>query len=536
MNHPRLSKPLQAGTALAQAPEAPGVTHKKARVPREVWWFVLVGASLRVVFFIFGQNNGGDAVARAELTARWLQHPALRLNFEPWLPLHFWLMAGMSFLVRDTAVGTRLLSLVLGLSSLWVLWLLARRLYNDSTATFSLAIFALYSLHIAYSTTSSSEVPYLFFVLLGLLAFFIHRETHSLPQLCLSAVALGVAAGIRYEAWVCIFSLFLILVFMPSGPPNIRRRIREVLLFGCLAGLWPVFWMLYQWKFFSKPLYGVTMNYAWVPQQLTGLSRSMLYRFALPPGVLLITLTPVVLAAALYGMWLSLRQPRGREFCVVISLTAAAFVIQIAKGGLLPLARYTITLGTFAIIVAGYGFDRWALLLPRRRALQFRVAVGVLLACNLGGILVLSESRAPVADKFASISPLLRFPRHIEKVRQFLVPHLRAGDRVVVDDYNVESNIVAAAIGLPLLRGNRAFLASEQPLSELFQYISTEHPRYLIYSSQGTLRDELRLPNVCSSTPLVLRDGMGFSCVFSDDVYQVYTIRYAPSGGMIAER
>lgn len=504
--------------------------------PRKVWWILIVGALVRLTSFFFGENNGGDALARAAMTASWLQHPSFRLNFEPWLPIHFWLMAGASFLLKNVSLGARGLSLVLGIASLGIFWALAKEIYGKSAAAYSILVFALYSLHIGYSTTSSSEVPYLFFLLVGLACFFAYRRSGAFWLLGLSSIAMGVGAGIRYEAWVCTFAVMLILIFEPSD--RLRgsfwkvRHFQEILLFGSLASLWPLFWMIYQWKHYAKPLYGVTMNYGWVATQIAFGQRSTLYRLALPPGVILLTLTPVILIAALYGLAYRLRERPGREFALIFSVSLVVFAAQITAGGLLPMARYTITLGTFLAIASGYGLQRLAASLRPQRAHQIGIAVGALLALNLAGILVISETRNPLRDKFSSISPLLRFPARIESLRQYLAPRLNASDAVVIDDYNVESNIVADAIGLPLNAGDRAFLASSQPLSRLSGYLRQRQPRYVILASRGVLTTQLSLPAVCPVSPVGLK-GIEFRCVFKNDVYSVYSLDYGSSSALL---
>src|SRR2546429_8048527 len=58
-------------------------------------------------FTFFATNNGGDALARAATTAEWLKHPSLALEFAGlhWLPIHFWMMASLSLLVRNVTWG-----------------------------------------------------------------------------------------------------------------------------------------------------------------------------------------------------------------------------------------------------------------------------------------------------------------------------------------------------------------------------------------------------------------------------------------------
>jgi Dolichyl-phosphate-mannose-protein mannosyltransferase len=507
---------------------SPTVLHKhRWSISPAVWWTLSAGAFLRILFFFLGENNGGDALARVAMTAEWLQHPGLRLDFEPWLPLHFWLMAGMATLVHNPELGSRLLSLVLGICSLAILWTLAKIVYGETSATFSLLIFSLYGLHIGYSTTSSSEVPYLFFILAGLLGFFIYRSSGSLAALGLGAIALGVSGGIRYEAWVCIFAAFAILSFFPSahlkGGFWQSGHVSEVSVLGALAGAWPLFWVIYQWRTFGKPLYGVTMNYSWVAEQVQVEHHSSAYHLALIPGVITLTLTPLIVAAGLYGLALGLRQPLGREFALIFLIMAAALAYQIISGGLLPLARYTITVGTLLVIASGHGLDRVAHLVPQCRGLPCRVAITVLLVLNLAGILALSESRLPVSDKFSAISPRLRFPRRVEEVSQYLKPRLKENEAVAIDDYNTESNILASAIGLPLVARECTFLASVRPLSEFPEYMEHHQPLYLIYSDKGVFRNAFPLPHHCAA-PVATLNGLSFECLFANDVYRIYYV------------
>src|SRR5438105_4697385 len=86
-----------------------------------------------------------------------------------------------------------------------------------------------------------------------------------------------------------------------------------------------------------------------------------------------------------------------REFALILFAIGIALTIQIATGGLLPMARYTITVGSLLAIASGYGLER----MPnsRSRPRQFRVAVGLLLVVNLAAILAISEVRSSVSDK-----------------------------------------------------------------------------------------------------------------------------------------
>jgi 4-amino-4-deoxy-L-arabinose transferase-like glycosyltransferase len=497
-------------------------------VPSQVtWWMLALGALLRILFFFISANNGGDALARAAWTTAWVQHPTLKFFFGRYLPLHFWMMGGLTLLLRDPTLAGRLLSLALGIASLWLLWVLTRALYDSEAANLSLFVFSLYSLHIAYSTTSSSEAPYLCFVLAGLACFFVYRRSNSLWLLALGGIALSVAAAIRYEAWVIIFALALVLshsVWQQLRKRDARGQLNPLILFGFTAGAWPGFWMLYVWAKMGRPFYFVNEQSASVKDQLAFAHRSALYLVTLSPGVIILTLSPVVIAGSLYALLLALREQSGREFSAVLIIFGLVQSYSIVFGSLLPLARYTLTLGTFLAMVSGYGLERMAKWFSPRAASVFRIGVVTTVVLNLGILLSVSETRNRYSDKIASISPRLRFPSYIQDVGNYLHTRLGPNDAIVFDDYNSDSNTLGAAVGLPLLPGDRAFTESSQDCSELLSYMRTKHPRYVVYTDFGTLRHCLPLPQRCPQP--VIFASMEFKCVFENKIYRVYEVKY----------
>jgi 4-amino-4-deoxy-L-arabinose transferase-like glycosyltransferase len=489
---------------------------------------LLVGALLRVVFFFFATNNGGDALARATVTAEWLQHPTWALEFAGphWLPLHFWMMAVFSVLVHNVMLGSRLLSLLLGTVSLWVFWCLARELYGIRAALLSLVIFTFYSLDVGYSTTSSSEATYLAFVLAALLCFFLYRKAGSLRLLALSGTLLTIAAGVRYEAWVFIFLMGALLVLNPPDRGYFSKpHLSGIAAFACTACLWPIFWMIVQWRNDGDPLFGIHHNADSIAAQLAiNPSHVGLYSILLPPGVILLTLTPLALVGGLYALYLAVRESRGREMAIIAAGFAAIQFRSFATGALLAAARYTITDGTLLALIAGYGLYRLARKLAVVSYKTLLAATSALLILNLVAITVLSARQNRFMDKFRSVSPLLQYPEHIQQVGQFLIPRLRPADTVVIDNYNEESNIVAAAIGLPLVPGKRAFLASEENPERVSRFISAQKPAYIVIAAAGSLNSYVPLSADCTSP--VRFANAEFRCVFRDSRYALYSASY----------
>ena len=496
----------------------------------EKWAVILliVGTLIRILFFFFATNNGGDALARASVTAGWLQHPTWSLDFmgPHWLPFHFWLMAFVSLVVGNVALGCRLLSLMFGVASLWFFWRLARDQYGDCPAVLSLLVFVFYSMHIGYSTTSSSEATYLGLLLAGLLAFVTYRRTHNLGTLALSAACLAIGAGVRYEVWIFIFALTLLLVVVRGGDKLFsRRRARATLLFAVIAGSWPVFWMMHQWRVYGDPLFSVTHNAESVPRSLAiAPDRAGIYQILLSPGVILITLTPLAVLGAIYALGLAVKEPRGRELAIVAAIFLAIQFRGLIMGRLLATARYTLTDGVLLALLAGYGIYRLA---EKFQLLSYGTVVtatAAIVICNLAAITYFSAHQNRFADKFRSVSPLLQYPVQIQDIGQFLRPRLVPRDELVIDTYNDDSNIVAAALGLPLLGHAGSFLASETDPELVSGYIQTQRPKYLVLSSQGVVRAFIPVPEGCQRLAQV--HGLDLSCVYHNGVYQVYSVSY----------
>lgn len=503
--------------------------HSTSSFTRPAYVLLFLGAILRVASYFVSQNSGGDAAERLTLTARWLQHPGFNLIFHLYPPGHFWLMAALATVTPNVEVAGRLLSLVLGIASVFIVWRLARLLYNEAAAMLSLAVFALYSMQIGYSTTSSSEVPCVFFLLVALFFFFFyfHEGSDRLRYLAVSGIALSISGAIRVEAWIVFGELFLLLAWLLlRGPikPSLRSIFPPLLVFGVTGGAWPAVLMTYCWRAFGDPIYLVTQNHLRVLKTLSMVPAPWTARLAHIPGVLLLALSPLAFVAAIYGLVKSRRLPLGAGFAGVAFFFWAIQSYEILRGGLLGLARYTLILGTMLAVISGYGLEqicaRW---FPRKVALAQTVAI-LLLFLNMAGVLVLSETHNRFADTFAPISPRLRHAGRVSSVATYLRAHMGPQDAVVVDNYNVESNIIVDAAGLPLLYGKRAYLESASNDIDVREYIRTEHPRFLVYSDQGTLRGTFALPRDCSQAADI--DGIHFQCGFANQIYRVYELSY----------
>jgi hypothetical protein len=253
------------------------------------------------------------------------------------------------------------------------------------------------------------------------------------------------------------------------------------------------------------------------------------------PGVLFLTLAPVGFLGAMYALGLTTRSRVGRQLAAVIATLALVQLYQVVSGGQAAFARYSISLGTLLAITSGYGLDCITRRFPPRYLRASRIVVVATLVLNLGVILALSEARWRFSDKFASISPRLRFTRHVEGVGAELRRRMGPTDAVVIDNYNVESNQVAAVAGFPLLANDRVLDASADRSdlrSDFWNFVATKHPKYFVYSDRGVLRPLLPLSSGCPPSPMT-REGMEFQCRYANDTYTLYQVSYSAKLGAV---
>lgn len=510
--------------------ELPGEKPSKALA-----WILLAGAALRVLFYFLSDNNGGDAVARAQAVAAWMQHPTIQAsNIATWGPVYFYLAAPVAWLLGDAELATRLLSLATGTGLLWIIYHVGRILGDEESARLSTLIVALSGLAIGYSTTSSSEALYLFFLLAGFWGWLEYLRNERTVALVAGALSLAVSSGIRYEAWIFLPALSLLLLNSPRDLFRAdfwsSRRLRAILLFCLLAGSWAFFWSAYSWFQHGDPLYSIRSNVEYVHEALAQQSSagrvdpSIYYELALPAGVLLLSLSPLPCMGVIYGMASSARYPLARRYLIVTMYFLGVLHLQIFRQATIAMARYILTAVVLFAVLGGLGLTAYRRRLSPNRSRAFNALVLTSMVLTQAGILTLSEMRTSVSEKMASISPRLRYQHYLTDVTRELRNRLEASDAIIIDEYKDEGNIVAHALGLPLMLSERALLVFPESGKEIPSFLERRHPKYMIYADLGMIKRTMRMPEGCSTGELA--SGVRFRCLYANQVYKLYVLQY----------
>jgi len=211
--------------------------------PRRIFYALFfLALALRVVFLLAFDNvftHEGESYSKINLVQTWLQQgkPYPDPNFGP---LHYWLIY-LLFQVCGPALGwiwpVRLFALLLGALTVPLFYLLVAEAFDRRTAWAAAVLFACYPSHLRASPTGLAETPYLFFFTAGLLGFWLalkHRRGEKWFYLCLGALGIAAAGMLRFEAWLFLPVLCLLML---------KRGWAMALLFGALSAIFPLWHM-----------------------------------------------------------------------------------------------------------------------------------------------------------------------------------------------------------------------------------------------------------------------------------------------------
>ncbi len=306
----------------------------------------------RLAIFPWNENLYGDAVSRTELSSRWLAAPHWISSFADGAfqfgPLHLYLIAALLKLWPSPEHAGRLLSLICGVLSVVPLFLLTRRLFGWKAGVWAALAFSVWGMHIQFSTTAASESLALFLVLATLSLFAAGLEDGRFAPIGYAGLVLNLACATRYEAWLLIPLLGVVLLLAdPDRVAAVTRATFFVLL--CLP--FPLVWMQGNEVATGSPFAAIahieSFHQAWVNE---GISRwgPILYRLQnlfFWPGVAVVTLSPLVAFFGFVGMRTAWKEsPRHRWVLWIIVIPTAYFTIRSAVLlSFQPLGRFATT-------------------------------------------------------------------------------------------------------------------------------------------------------------------------------------------------
>lgn len=335
-------------------------------IGREERWrvaaVVVLALAVRLSALPFATTDGGDAPSRVWAGWDWLAHPRL-LTHGVWGPLHFYLIGLSLWMVPDPVQAPAALSVVFSVASAALLYWFVRLEFGEPREALLVgSTYAVYPIAIRNGVSVRSETPFVFFLLLAMIWLARARGTAGdWRHAAASGIALTLASMLRYEAWMLIPLLGLLL----------WRRPRLLLIFAACALVHPIFWTVGNWVHSGDPFYGFTTAARW---ELESMGRGRLGWAALvggaaayPWNVLQGMSLPIGLIC-LAGAALAFRaRHRTAVWLVPLAGLLGLWGLGVARGALVPKLNYTETAGTLlfpfsALLYQRLGMQRWPLL------------------------------------------------------------------------------------------------------------------------------------------------------------------------------
>jgi 4-amino-4-deoxy-L-arabinose transferase-like glycosyltransferase len=202
----------------------------------------------------FAQIDDSDAVARIFSGISWKENPEwIYSNF--WCPFHFYLIGLGFFIWNDPVYMPMVVHIVFSVLTLVPFYFLVKREFNENGAFIATIFLAICPILFRNSFLALSETPYLFFLILSLNYLSKGLRNNSYMYMILSGLSITIASGFRYEAWIMIFVICLIICLV--------KRWKYLLAFIVPALLFPISWLYTNWIATGNPFYGIHGNYYW---------------------------------------------------------------------------------------------------------------------------------------------------------------------------------------------------------------------------------------------------------------------------------
>ncbi len=488
---------------------------------------------VRVVCFPFTWENG-DAPSRIAMAAAWLQNPSIMSakDCSQFGPLPIYLIAGILALWNDPYVAPRFLSLLFGVATAVPLFLIARDLFGQRAATLTLLFFALFSLQVRGSAMSLSEVPFGFLLLMCIFFFLRFRRQARTSDLVFSALLLSLAALVRYEGWLFIplMALLAIRSLKPAGfqPRHLAEWLEPAFVFGALAGLCPLVWMVINYVQVGDPLPIVAIadrDFTRIGQEMTahrGAVGTLLYCLLFLPGTLFLSLTPLVLFLVVLGFCRCL----WRRQALVYAALLLPYVLHFGQTLALqvtPQARYLVALGLLLLPFAGMQADVWSSSTSPSRA---RGGILAVMLSALAVFLFLSfaayRPSLPFQQKFWSVAPVGPLLPEQKTVYEAISRRMAPGDRIFQTP-SPYSQIIVFNLSRATSRDwlGRLMDADSWSADDWARFLKSAPPGFLLLDKEAAPNADRALRSLEEQRP-----GAPPALIFSDDRFTVY--RLAP--------
>lgn len=184
------------------------------------WTILLLAFVLRLYFLSLAKCIEIDGSEYARLAENLLKgNGYIGLDGAPHLglsPLYPIMIAGLALIINNIELSGRIISLILGTATLFPVYLLVKRVFNQKTALLSILITAVYPPMVLSSRAVLSEASYTFMFMWGM--YFMYRifEEPKIKWAALLGLTLSLAFLIRPEAYLFLGLAVCIIIILAA--------------------------------------------------------------------------------------------------------------------------------------------------------------------------------------------------------------------------------------------------------------------------------------------------------------------------------
>ena len=349
--------------------------------------------------------------------------------------------------------------------------------------------FAAWGMHIQMSTTAASEALALFLTLMVLANFARAWEEGTMRPLFWAAFFLNLACATRYDAWLL---MPLLTVLLALGDKDRLAALTRAVIFGFLCLPFPAVWLQGNEVAMGSALYPVhfidQFHKTWAASAVGSMGQVgfRLENLFFWPAIALLTLSPLVAVYGMVGMVSAWRKVRENRWLVWVALVPTAYFTfrAVVLADFVPLGRFTVNQIALLLPFVAAGFvamaSKWSQ--PMKWGLV-GVSALVAVATPLWLGLFTWQAEQGLAVSLNPVSPVANIPPSVMYAARYLRDHVApTGSSVVLDSDQQYSDIQLAFFShLPESRLVRA------RWKNFDTELQKQHPDYLVRIEGGNL-------------------------------------------------
>ena len=307
--------------------------------------------AIKLLLLPFIQYVDADGVSRIYMSINWMENPVW-INSGNWAPFHFYLMGSALKIYNNQFYTPLIVNIILSIITLFPLFFIFKRKYNESTALILCFLFSLSPIIFRLSLLTLAETPYLFFVILSAYVLYKGLEENKIKYVFLGGVFASIAGGFRYESWMLSFIVSVLIL--------IKYSKKDFLVFLITAFTFPCIWLISNYiesgNFFNS------FNWASDALETNKIDsfESLLRRIWFYPLSLIFAFGPIGMFYYIKTIKNTYKQQKYKriitDYGIVFFIVFFVFLFNTIRGSLLLQHRFTITLYIISFPLFGYYF------------------------------------------------------------------------------------------------------------------------------------------------------------------------------------